>query len=148
MTSADERQLLLERRSFLRLCALTLGGPLIGAGCGDPAARRDEGPERSGVFREWMSRGPAGSDGDPLADAQALGELYLVSYRGDTDALERALAATDGIVAKSRSVQSAVDALDAALLADLAADRLESLLGWQLGRTELHICALARRLAP
>ena len=95
-----------------------------------------------------MSRGPVASDGDPLADAQALGELYLASYRGDTDALERALADTDGIVAKSHSVQSAVDALDAALLADLAADRLESLLGWQLGRTELHICALARRLAP
>ncbi len=144
MISAADRRVLLERRGFLRLCALTLGGTVIGAGCGrDP----DMGPERSLVFREWMSRGPAGGDGDPLADARALGALYLANYRGDLDALKSAVEATDEIIRSSDSVLAAVDALDTALLADLADDRLESLLGWQLGRTELHVCVLARNLA-
>jgi hypothetical protein len=79
---------------------------------------------------------------------RAIGQAYLAPSV-DAEAkrsLSEALAATVQMISKETSLDAASARMDQRIIEDFETGRVQSLAGWQLSLTELHLCALSHIL--
>jgi len=141
------------RREFLRVTASGVVVLTLAPACGDdaggsggpaPHVLPDELPDPEGVDHDALLA--AWAEGADVEGLRALGAEYAAQL-GSGDALKAAFEAALAPVAEAEDVPAALAALGEAIEADFAAVRLVSLHGWQLGETELGLCALLHNAA-
>jgi hypothetical protein len=142
------------RREFLELTIAALGPLLLGQGCGegsDDAARVAklfsgiEFPPTKTPLAEILASYFPDESGEHV---RAIGTAYLIpnGIAKSEQAVSEALAGTVHEVAEADSLDAALARLDARIVRDFESGNVESLAGWQLSRTELHLCALSTLL--
>jgi hypothetical protein len=135
------------RREFLELTVATLGPLLIAQGCGDGARVPDEFAEIE--FPPTQVPLPkilaAYFQGAPSKYVRAIGHAYTVPGEKAKAArdLGEELSETVYVAAEAESLEAAVARLDARIAQDFESGKIESLAGWQLSRTEIHLCSLS-----
>jgi hypothetical protein len=140
------------RREFLELTIAALGPLLLGQGCGEGS---EDVARVAKLFPAGITFPPTQV---PLAKivasyfqdesgkhVRAIGFAYMVpdGTAKSEQALSDALAETVHEVSEVDSVDAALARLDARIVRDFESGNVESLAGWQLSRTELHLCALS-----
>ena len=146
MTGIDQRT----RREFLELTIAALGPLLIGQGCGEDSGDAAGVANRYADLELPPTRVPlpkilaAYFRGVSSEHVRAIG-AFAASAKAAEPArgLGEAWSETVHAVSEAESVEAAVARLDARVVQDFESGKIESLAGWQLARTELHLCSLS-----
>jgi hypothetical protein len=139
------------RREFLELTIAALGPLLLGQGCSESSGDVTrvvkqpadlELPPTVIPLPEILEAYFQGASGKYV---RAIGSAYLNPERVTESERARsdALAETAHAVSDADSLEVALARLDARIVRDFESGDVESLVGLQLARTELHLCALS-----
>jgi len=135
------------RREFLELTIATLGPLLIAQGCGDEVRVPDEfaGIEFPPTQLPLPEILAAYFQGARSEHVRVIGGAYAAPGGKAKAARElgEELSETVRVAADAESLDAALARLDALIVQDFERGKVDSLVGWQLSRTEIHLCSLS-----